>query len=652
MYNRIDITGMNAFVLSRSSSASQGTSISNQGRTVDSVIKERRLHVLKEYVLEAVTGSVPGNRSDIDDVIEQRERLGLKQVLLLVPDHTRFTRAGVGHGGHLLYRLRTNGILVYFVAEDLLVQCDLTLQLALMLLAAAHQTAKSIARSATIGTDASFLSGRSPHCRRPPFALDRMYFVDGVPLHIIRNLPDGTQQMLHPVTREFIRAFGQNAKRGVPAHYIKQKNETVSLCAGDPQDVAKLFLLFEMRYVRYLGFRRIALMLNEQKVTSPMGLEWSAASIQQILLNPIYLGMGLRYRNTRSIYVKGGSTTGEPEPSELTPEELQKSAKIKTRRRDRSKWKERPSPQFNEFLPEQVREAARAATNAYLDGTADGPLRPKNRDPHIQSLYFLKNLLTCKTTGLPMTGRLGGRKGKQKRQYAISKGAHIPRANSNLSKRVYAEPIDRAVLELIQAVVRDRPRIEEAMNAALARSKQQHAVANPTIADLEKQIRRLRKQIALLSDSVDDADENDPIVKKVALAKTQLAQLTASLRQVTSKSPPVDPAVNLTQLADELETFGRMLHPTDMPLVTAIANLLISRLTVDRQTGEFELELAIPSWFAAAVREPLPAGLQSLIACKPQQEATPENQVKLGTFACDGSGRPLCYACRRREAAA
>ena len=414
MYSKTDIQGMHSAVLRRSSSPQQGRSITNQGRTVDSVIEQFKLTVIKEYILEGVTGSIPGNRSDIDDVIALKQKLGIKRLVLLIPDHTRFTRAGAGHGGHLLYRLRAAGIFVYFVAEDLLVDNDLTLQMALMLLAAAHQTAKSIARSSTIGGDASFSAGRSPHTRKPSLGLDRVYSVDGKPIHIIRNLPDGTQEMLDPVTREFSRAFGKNPKKGVPAHYIKQKNETVALCAGAPEAVAKLFLLFDMRYIQRKGYHAIALELNDSNILSPLGKDWTATSVRRILLNPIYLGLSIRYRWSRCIYVKGGSANGEPEPSDTTPEELDQNAKIKAKRRKRSEWVELDASAFADFLPSNVRDAARVETLAYLDPTADGePLRNFTRDPHAKSLYILTNILCCRKTGIAMTGRVSGKKGKQ-----------------------------------------------------------------------------------------------------------------------------------------------------------------------------------------------------------------------------------------------
>ena len=77
MYSRTSIKEIPTAVLRRSSGKGQGTSIFNQGRTVDSVIKEYQLNVVNEYILHGVTGSIPGNRSDIDDAIELIKKLGL-----------------------------------------------------------------------------------------------------------------------------------------------------------------------------------------------------------------------------------------------------------------------------------------------------------------------------------------------------------------------------------------------------------------------------------------------------------------------------------------------------------------------------------------------------------------------------------------------
>jgi hypothetical protein len=188
MYSKTCIDEMPCAVLRRSSSKAQGTSISNQGRTVDSVIEQYKLHVIKEFILHGVSGSIPGNRSDIDEIIELMKTLGLKRLVLLVPDHTCFTRAGAGHGGH-------------------------------------------------------------------------------------------------PETHELIRTFGKNPKTGVPAHYIKQKNEKVALCPGAPEAMAKLFLLMELRYAQHLKYNRIAWKLNDEEIPSVLNGQWTGASVRTILLN-------------------------------------------------------------------------------------------------------------------------------------------------------------------------------------------------------------------------------------------------------------------------------------------------------------------------------------------------------------------------------
>lgn len=658
MYSQTNIRGMNAIVLRRSSSAGQGTSITNQGRTVDSVIQEYDLTVIHEFVLECITGSIPGNRSDIDEILAEKQKHAGQPLLLLVPDHTRFTRAGAGHGGSLLYKLRANSILVYFVAEDVLVENDLTLQLAIMLLAAAHQTAKSIGRSSTLGSDLSFLHERSPHTRRPPFGLDRMYYVDGKPAHIIRNLPDGTQQMLEPDTGELKRTFGVNPKRGIPAHYIKQKNETVSLCLGAEAAVATVRLIFEMRYVQLMKYRQIARKLNDNGVGSPNGREWSSLTIKNLLLNPIYVGLAVRYRTTRGIYVQGGSPNGEPEPSQVTPEELDKQSRVTIRRRKREKWKERPARQFDDFLPENVREAAKAAIEGHLESLADArPPKPRSRDPHTHSQYLLKNLLRCKKTGHPLTGRQSGKPGHVIRKYAVSKGSHIPRSSKQPSKRISAEPIETAVMTVLREVLLNQPKLKEAIKSAVAHARKQQSTDPNNTAEMQKQIKRLRKRIALLSDQISDDDSegnDDPIVQKIHNAKTEIRHLTVALQRAGEKiSPkPIDVESNIDQLVKNFADFGRRIDPADVPLIRSTLELLISRLEVDLDTQEFEIELSLPSWMGIFIQNSPSAGLQAMTAWRTCIETHPENRVILGKFLCDAREKPICYTCQRLRLAA
>jgi hypothetical protein len=316
-----------------------------------------------------------------------------------------------------------------------------------------------------------------------------------------------------------------------------------------------------------------------------------------------------------------------------------------------------PVESFGDFLTDDVRDAAGVATTAHLDAMADAqPLRKVNRDPHTNSLYILKNILFCKHTGHPMTGRLRGKKGRQVRKYGVSKGQHIPREGISM-KEVLAEPIEQAVVNLVREVILSRPKLIEAMQAVVLRAQRQQRAEPDNIAAMEKQVRRLRKQIALLSDQVSDDDEqdqSDPIIQRIEHAKQEIARLNTAMRMAGATPAPKnhDPQTAIEQLSDELAAFGRRIDPSDVPTITAVLQLLVQRIDVDRHTKEFEVTLAIPSWFGRVLQHPLPEGLDLLSACKPQIEAHPEGDVILAFFRCDASGRPACYTCRRGHQAA
>ncbi len=170
------------------------------------------------------------------------------------------------------------------------------------------------------------------------------------------------------------------------------------------------------------------------------------------------------------------------------------------------------------------------------------------------------------------------------------------------------------------------------------------------MTNLQKQVKRLRKQIVMLSDQIeDDEAADDPIVQKIAQVNREIDRLNIAMRQAGLKpsTKPSDPQKTIQWLADELEQFGRKIGPPDVPLVTAVLELLVNRLDVDRDTKQFEMELAVPSWLGDCLKRPLPAGLDQLIACKPQIEAHPENHEILGSFRCLFHQKPRCFACRR-----
>src|SRR3954469_23555559 len=102
-----------AVVLKRCSTDSQiATSIKNQNVSVERTLVDNKITVVKEIDLPGVTGSIPGARTDIDEIIALK-RGGVHFDFLIVPSIDRFTRAGQGHGGNMLWELEGEGIAVY-----------------------------------------------------------------------------------------------------------------------------------------------------------------------------------------------------------------------------------------------------------------------------------------------------------------------------------------------------------------------------------------------------------------------------------------------------------------------------------------------------------------------------------------------------------
>jgi hypothetical protein len=165
------LKGRRAFVLKRCSSNSQvGTSIHLQDAGLAQLLEENAVVVVGQKDLAGVTGSIPGARDDIDQIIRLK-REGLNFDLLILPNTDRFTRTGSLHGNSILWDLEGEGIAVYFAAENLWSDDRYHQMLLSMMFDAARQTAVSISRGSTAGNTASFLEGRSPH--KPRFAHHR-----------------------------------------------------------------------------------------------------------------------------------------------------------------------------------------------------------------------------------------------------------------------------------------------------------------------------------------------------------------------------------------------------------------------------------------------------------------------------------------------
>jgi hypothetical protein len=638
-----------AFVLKRCSSNSQvGTSLDLQDAALAQVLADNKVVVVGERELAGVTGSVPGARDDIVEIIRLK-REGLDFRFLILPNTDRFSRTGSLHGNSILWDLEGEGITVYFVAENLWSDDRYHQMLLSMLFDAARQTAVAISRGSTAGNTKSFLEGRSPHAKAPPYGMDRMYSVDGKDMFIIRNLADGTQQMRDPYTGDVTRTFGRNPKKGTPAHYKKQKNEQIRLVAGDPLHVAVVGRICEEVHVRGRSCCSVAKELTDAGIPSPSGVDWPSMSVRFIAYNPAYVGLLARGQTTQAVYHT--ASPGAPIEAKLEPNELRKRSRPLRRERPYEQWILREDPALAEFLPAHLREPTRRAIEADLQRRASS--KKRSRDRHKQSAFILKDVLRSRQGGHRMTGRIGGRR-NQVRYYQVTRARNNPRTDNPLKGFVAAEPLERAILGVLREVLVNRSDLRDAVKRALDRLSADQDGGKNDRTSMERELNRRQRQIASALDSlIGDEAADQPIQDRINRYRSEAARLSAALRAVPVAAPIMDIDSVADRVANDLADLSKNFLGDDLETLRQIVGLLVGRMEADLTTKEIEIDLRIPNWLAASLTRQPTLGLDAMLTCKPFNETQQSEGSEIAAYRCQQTAkRPVCFDCRRVRRAA
>jgi hypothetical protein len=323
-----------------STKAQADTSIGDQLAVLRAFADEHEMVHVDDVVLDGVTGSIHGARTDVDAILARKVERDDFDVLL-IHDSTRLTRAGAQHAGKIRWELAAAGIELHSVMDHV-PENDFADVIHTLQSSAAKQTAKQIAVTSTRGSQSSLRSGRSAHCHKPPYGVDRLYVTDNGASHIIRNLANGEQVKLDPATGEVISRFGRREKTGRPVHYIKQKNERIYLVPGDPARVAIVRRIFARRFIENWGGGRIALELNNEGVPGPAGGIWCTSAINTIFNNQVYLGVGVANRVSNAIYYRRADSA--PQPVMLDAKILARRKRPLYQIRPSSEWLYREDP--------------------------------------------------------------------------------------------------------------------------------------------------------------------------------------------------------------------------------------------------------------------------------------------------------------------
>ena len=617
------------------------TSIPDQLKLLRAFGDEQGMIYTDSIVLDGVTGSVPGARTDIDQIIARKKTADDFDVLL-VQDMSRFTRGGAEHGMKLEYDLNAAGIEVIFVA-DRLPDGDHSGIIKSVGFYAAQQYAKSLSFAVTRGLMSSMEQGRIAHGVHTPYGIDRLLVsLDNQPLHIIRNLADGTQQKLHPDTGEVLATFEAERGQKRSTHYRMQSNEKVVLIPGDPERVDVVRQMFRRRLIDgWAGFR-IARELDDLSIRSGNGKPWCVTTINHILRNPVYTGVGIANRYSRAIYNRRSANA--PKPSLTDRKTLAHRKKPKQEIRPRDEWIEIAHPLLKDYLGD-LRDRAVAWQKEELkkQDRARVPA-PASKDRHIDSRYFLKGILKS-TDGHALTGRTVGN--PKTRYYAIHRGFTTPKRDKTMRRLIPAEPLEWAVLEMIRDMLLATPDLKERLIQQIEQQRKQDK--KPTdLAKLEAERKKIGQQIELAIDSLGS------VGKDAAKAKLQQleAKLTAVVNQIerarsndksddrSAETIADDMIVRMTKLAGTLSTLP-------MPALRSLLTTLIAHLEVDMTTKAVAIDIAMPDW-----TDKNALCLEDKSVQRPVYQA--QMKIPLDSAICDYRriNRHPCFDCRRSKKAA
>lgn len=591
--NREKLQGKRYIGLLRCSSPGQkDTSIQDQRRLLDAFGQEHGMVCVDHVSLEGVSGSVPGNRTDIQELVARKQTKDDFDVLL-VQDTSRLTRAGVHHAHRIQSELNAVGIDVVFSQHDIPDDETGELMVSVRAFSDQHQ-AKSISLASTRGSMSSLLEDRSAYCRRPPYGIDKLYLSsDGKPLHIIRNCTDGTQLMLDADTGAKITEFGINEKSGVPNHYLKQKQERVQLIPGDKKCVEVVRRIYRRHYIDGWGWYRIAKELNGEGMPSPTGRKWNNPTVGNILRNPIYLGRGIGNRYTSAIYHM--RAPNRPVESEVQKRELYDRKRPALRTRKGSDWIEQQHPQLTDLLDPEVREIAAERQARHLSNQALGHSPKPNRDRHRDSKYILKGILHSKQGDLPMTGITTGNKGSKKRYYRISRAHSAPDDQKVLRKQIPADPLEEAVLEAVKATFLSLPDLRERIGRQIQRVAEEQTVDSTERDELLAERDDIRKKLEMVIDHF-DSDMQDLGQQKIGVLRNQLRSVEQRLAHCSSAPPQGKQEIEqrINQTVDAIHRLAEHLSTAPPATLRQYLKLFIRNLVVDLETREVLMEIGLP----------------------------------------------------------
>ena len=547
-----------------------------------------------DIVLDGVSGSKPGNREDIQQLIARKQSKNDFEVLL-VQTEDRLTRGGPAHAMWIQQELIRNGIQIVFACSDAPDGPYANL-IRVMKHDAAQQTAISTSLRSTQGYQRALENRNVATSTHSPYGTHRLYCAaDDKPLFVIRDNKDGTQDQLDPDTRAILRVYGTVGGKA-KEHYRKQKSEKVYLVPGEVEQVEIVRLIFHRRYIEGVGGLRIAKELNAQGIPAPMGGRWTQRQVDVIAENEVYTGMSVGNRIASGRFYQRAK--GSPQKVELDPTIIATKRTIPVRLRPPEEWVWQDQPHLHDYLPEPLRSVAVEKINIIWKRRCN-PNRPKRSyNTKATSAYLLTGLLRAKQDGRLLKGQNSGPRGRTVRYYAHAIARKDPARAGFPNTTFRADLLEKQVLIALQEALQAMPDLRNEIRAIVqAELALQQPDTAATLEELQQQRTALSKQITRLLD-IDENDEISEIKAKILAVKDEQRAIDNQIKQA-QQADVVGGSDDVEQIVDSITM--RLEHLADelpnLPVyqLRQVLAAITQSMTADMVTREVEMTLKLPA---------------------------------------------------------
>ncbi|WP_428390166.1 recombinase family protein [Mucisphaera sp.] len=499
----------------RRSTDRQEESLEQQRQQLEAFAERHGWQIVGLYQDDAISGSDmkrPGLRRMIHDAETNDE-----VEIVLAWDRNRLARPKDPVDGMLLERkLADAGKKVVYAATGLTTERTFTSDL--IGFVEHHQNGdylRKLSRDTMRGTVDRARKGQWPG-GPIPFGFDRLILGEGgKPLRIIRDIGDGSQAILDPISRDEIERLPKDRK------YKKQEHEICTLIPSEPERVRAVQRLFK-DYAAGVPTRQLREALNDAGFRTSRGNMFSIPTLNPMFENQAYIGSCVYNRRTLSkwhTYADGQSVERKQEGIEKRPEEDWIVAE--------DAWE----ALIDRDLFEQVQQRRKASKDKHQ----------KVMGQVVHSTFLLTGLFRCGVCGGSMTGasrRAAG--GVKNRRYVCSTNHNGHKDRCPKRYEVPADPIERHVLDTIVDDLRhlaedDRLHelIREQINEALGGRQDASSELQKRLAELDQQAAKLRDHLLALDPAAAKSlglyEQAESLASKRAEIERKLAQLTEYL---------------------------------------------------------------------------------------------------------------------------